>query len=155
MTFKLRHTQWIYAKFLTPTKGAFVLFFIFSLLFSQAAWSQDFSSIDRDLTALENLIADTISNTEGQQKLLEDLRQNLSESGNLIDSYGNIIQGQENLLAELQTRLNEMSETYRMQSALSAKYEKSSKFWKTFTLVAIPVTALISGGIVYAITDRR
>jgi hypothetical protein len=46
-----------------------------------------------------------------------------------------------------------MSETYRKQSALSAKYEKSSRFWKTFTLVAIPVTALVSGGLVWAITQ--
>jgi len=37
------------------------------------------------------------------------------------------------------------------QSQLSVKYEKSSKFWKTFTIIAIPVTALISGGIVWAL----
>jgi hypothetical protein len=37
-----------------------------------------------------------------------------------------------------------MSETYRKQSALSAKYEKSSRFWKTFTLIAVPAAAVLS-----------
>jgi DNA repair ATPase RecN len=129
----------------------FVFYFSLSLLLSPAAWSQDFSSIDSDLVQLENLIVNTLSNTEEQQRLLEDLRKNLDESGNLIDSYGKTITGQENLLRGLQTRLNEMSEIYRMQSALSAKYERSSKFWKTFTLIGIPLAALISGGVVWAV----
>ena len=130
---------------------AFGLCFFCYSLFSQAAYSQDFSSIDSDLAALENLIQDTLANTEEQQKLLDDLRRNLSESGSLIDSYEHIIQAQENLLSDLQERLNEMSETYRMQSLLSAKYERNSKFWRAFTFIAIPVTALISGGIVWAL----
>jgi septal ring factor EnvC (AmiA/AmiB activator) len=131
-------------------KTTFALIFLCSSLSSQAVWPQDFSSIDNDLQTLENLINDTIANTEEQQKLLDDLKENLSESGNLIASYENIIQEQEKLLANLQLRLNEMSETYKTQSLLSAKYEKSSKFWRTFTIIAIPVTAAISGGIVWA-----
>ena len=127
------------------------LCFFFCPLFSQAAYSQDFSSIDRDLDQLENLIADTLRNTEEQQKLLEDLQQNLSESGNLIENYESIIIRQEELLANLQKQLNEMSETYRKQSALSARYAQNSKFWRTFTIIAIPVTALLSGGIVWAV----
>ena len=54
-------------------------------------------------------------------------------------------------MRDLQERLAEMSETYRRQSALSAKYEKNSRFWRTFTLVAVPAAALLSGGIVLAI----
>ena len=122
------------------------------LLLPQALYCQDFSSIERDLEQLENLIADTLLNTEEQQKQLEDLKRNLSESGNLIETYGNIITGQEKLLTDLQIRLNEMSETYRKQSSLSAKYEKSSKFWRTFTLIAVPAAAVLSGGIVWAAT---
>ena len=125
-------------------------FFCFSLS-SQGVWPQDFSSIDRDLAQLEALIADTLLNTEEQQKLLNDLKANLDESGNLIASYENTIQEQEKLLKDLQARLTEMSETYRKQSALSARYEKSSKFWRTFTLITIPVTALISGTVVWAV----
>jgi septal ring factor EnvC (AmiA/AmiB activator) len=120
------------------------LFCIFSLLLPQAAWSQDFSSIGGDLAKLENLIRDTLENSEGQKQQLEDLRKNLAESEALIGSYESIIQERENLLRDLQARLNEMSETYRMQSALSARYEKSSRFWRTFTLVAVPAAALLS-----------
>ena len=128
----------------------FALLFFCFLLSSPVAYSQDFSSIDSDLQQLESLINDTIASTQEQQKLLDDLKENLSESGNLIADYENIIQEQEKLLANLQLRLNEMSETYRMQSALSARYARSSKFWRTFTIVAIPVTAVISGTVVWA-----
>jgi hypothetical protein len=129
-----------------------VLCFISSWLSPQVLWPQDYSSIDSDLQALESLINDTIASTEEQQKLLEGLRKSLDESGSLIANYGSIIAGQESLLANLRERLNEMSETYRMQSQWSAKYERSSRFWRTFTLVAIPVTAVISGSIVWAVS---
>jgi len=66
---------------------AFALFFIFSSLSSPVVFAQDFSSIDNDLQTLEDLINDTLTNTQEQQKLLEDLRRNLDESGNLIASY--------------------------------------------------------------------
>ena len=128
----------------------FILFFLF-LALSQDAFSQDFSSINQDLNLLESLIIDTLANTEEQQRLLEDLKQNLIESGILIDSYKSIIQEQENLLSSLRIQLNEMSETYRMQSQLSARYEQRSRFWRTFTIIAIPVTAIISGSIFWLI----
>ena len=120
-----------------------------SLLFSQAAFSQDFSSIGSDLETLESLITDTLWNMEEQQKLLENLKRTLDESGNVIESYESIIAGHEDSLKSLQARLNEMSETYRTQSSLSAKYESSSRFWKTFTLIGIPSAALLSGTLVW------
>jgi uncharacterized protein YukE len=123
---------------------------VFFLLSSQAVWSQDFSSIDTDLQALEDLIADTLTNTQEQQKLLEDLRQSLSESADLIASYENIITERENLLRNLQAHLAEMYETYKRQSALSAKYEKSLKLWRNCTLIGIPAAALLSGVVVWA-----
>jgi septal ring factor EnvC (AmiA/AmiB activator) len=137
--------------FYTARFIAAVMCFIFFSLSSQDASAQDFSSIDNDLALLENLINDTLSNTQEQQKLLEDLKQNLNESDALISSYENTITEQEKLLANLREQLNAMYETYRKQSALSARYEKNSKFWKTFTLIAIPVTAVISGGVVWAV----
>jgi DNA repair ATPase RecN len=120
-------------------------------LLPQAAFSQDFSSIDRDLAELENLIHDTLVNSEAQLKQLEDLQRNLAESGELIRSYERIITERENLLKDLQGRLSEMSEIYRTQSALSAKYERNSKFWRNFTLIAVPSAALLSGGLVWAL----
>jgi septal ring factor EnvC (AmiA/AmiB activator) len=135
----------------SPSFFAIALFCILSSLFSPALFSQDFSSIERDLSELESLITDTLANSEEQQKQLDALRKNLAESGELIGNYESIIAERENLLKDLQARLNEMSETYRTQSALSAKYERSSKFWKTFTLIAVPTAAIISGGLVWAL----
>ena len=119
------------------------------LFFSPGLYSQEFSSIDSDLDQLESLIAATLLNTEEQQKLLESLQQSLSESGSLIENYESITNRQELLLEDLQARLSEMSETYRRQSALSAKYAKSSRFWRTFTLIAVPVAAALSGTLVW------
>jgi DNA repair ATPase RecN len=136
---------------LSPFVFAALLFCTLSSLFSPAAFSQDFSSIDRDLSELESLINDTLENSEAQQRQLDALRKNLAESGELIGNYESIIAGRESLLKDLQARLNEMSETYRTQSALSAKYEKSSRFWKTFTLIAVPAAAIVSGGLVWAL----
>jgi hypothetical protein len=132
----------------SPFFFAVPLFFVLSSLSPPAARSQDFSSIGEDLSALESLIQDTLENSVGQQKQLDDLRKNLTESGELIGSYENIIAGQENLLKDLRTRLAEMSETYRMQSSLSARYERRLRFWKIFTLVAVPAAAILSGGLV-------
>jgi len=134
----------------SPRYTAAVILFIFSYLSSPAVYSQDFSSIDQDLAQLESLINDTLANTQEQQKQLENLKQNLNASAELIASYENTIKEQEKLLEDLRKQLTAMSETYKMQSQLSARYAQSSKFWRTFTLVAIPVTAIISGGVVWA-----
>jgi hypothetical protein len=55
------------------------------------------------------------------------------------------IAAQESLLTELRQQLNEMSQTYKALSDLSVKYERSSRFWRTFTLIGIPAAALLSG----------
>jgi len=101
--------------------------------------AQDFSDIDRDMDLLESLIEDTLKSEKLQQQLLEDLKASLNESADLIDNYESIIQERETLLLDLWEQLNRMSEIYRMQSSLSAKYERSSKLWRTFTLIAVPV----------------
>jgi len=116
--------------------------------------AQGFSSIGRDLDQLESLIADTLLNSQEQQKMLEGLKQSLDEKEILIDSRESIITERESLLQELQAQLIEISEIYRTQSALSAKYERSSKFWKVFTAVGIPAAAVISGVFVWASMQR-
>ena len=136
----------------SPHFTAAVILFFFSYLSSPVAYSQDFSSIDQDLAQLESLINDSIANTQEQQKQLEDLKKNLNASAELINSYENTIKEQETLLADLRKQLNAMSETYKMQSQLSAKYAQSSKFWRTFTLIAIPVTAIVSGVVGFAMS---
>jgi hypothetical protein len=133
----------------------FVLCCLYCLLSLSAVYSQDFSSIGEDLTQLESLIAGTIESTEAQQKQLEDLKLSLEESGKLIEDYESIIAGHENLLRGFRTQLDEMSKIYREQSALSVTYEKSSRFWRTFTLLAVPAAALLSGGIVLGVCAGR
>jgi hypothetical protein len=76
---------------LSPHFFAAVLSCTFSLLSPRALYSQDFFSIDRDLSELETLIHDTLTNSEVQQKQLEDLQKNLAESGELIGNYESII----------------------------------------------------------------
>jgi hypothetical protein len=51
-----------------PSFPACIFFFTLLLLSLQAALSQDFSSLDRDMAELENLIQDTLRNSEAQQK---------------------------------------------------------------------------------------
>ena len=134
-------------------KSCIIVFcFIYSLLSSQAAFAQDFLSLDDDLQLLEDMIKDTIANTQEQEKLLQDLRQSLSESGTLIAGYENRITEQEALLKNLQAQLNAMSETYHQQSNLSGKYEQRLRFWRNFTLIGIPAAMLVSGGVVWAVS---
>jgi DNA repair ATPase RecN len=105
--------------------------------------------MDTNLQQLQNLINDTLRNTEAHETLLQTLKQNLDESGQLIESYETTIAEQEKLLRDLQKHLDELSAIYKTQAALSAKFERSSKFWKIFTLIAIPTTAAISGLVVW------
>ena len=143
-----------YYKKSLPRLTVGVLLFIFSLLSLQGVYAQDFSSLDSDLQQLEDLIKDTIVNTGEQQKLLDSLRQSLNESETLILDYENRITKQEALLRDLQTQLQAMSETYKMQSNLSARSETRLRFWKRSTLIGIPVTAVISGVVVWAVVQR-
>jgi DNA repair ATPase RecN len=103
------------------TAFAALCFLLFSLL-PRAAHSQDFSSIDADLRQLQNLISDTLRNTEAHETLLQTLKQNLDESGQLIESYETTIAAQEKLLKDLQKHLDELSAIYKTQAELSAKY---------------------------------
>jgi hypothetical protein len=135
----------------SPSCSAIAFLLAWSLLLPPGLSCQDFSSLDKDLLQLESLIHDTLENSEAQRQQLEDLQKNLAESGELLKSYEGIIAGQESLLRDLQGRLSAMSETYRKQSELSARYEQSSKFWKRFTLAAVPVAALLGGVLVWAI----
>ncbi|MDR0689836.1 MAG: hypothetical protein LBG08_06180 [Spirochaetaceae bacterium] len=134
--------------------AAIVLLCTWSWLLPRGLSSQDFSSIDRDLSALEDLILDTLKNSETQTRQLDDLRRNLAESEALIGNYETIITGRERLLRDLRTRLNEMSEISKRQSDLSRKYAESSRFWKTFTLIGLPAAALLGGGLIWMVKSK-
>ncbi|MDR0690269.1 MAG: hypothetical protein LBG08_08425 [Spirochaetaceae bacterium] len=134
--------------------AAVALLCTWSLLLPQGLSSQDFSSVGRDLSALEGLILDTLKNSETQMQQLDDLRRNLAESEALIGSYETIITERERLLGDLQIRLNEISEISKRQSALSRKYAENSRFWKTFTLIGLPAAALLGGGLIWMVKSK-
>jgi septal ring factor EnvC (AmiA/AmiB activator) len=108
----------------------FLLSAVFVLSLSLLPWGlsaqgspPDFSSIDSNLEELENLITNTLNNSETLMRQLEDLSLTLNERERLISE-------QENLLTELQKQLHEMSETYRTLSQYSKSLEAKSKFWE-------------------------
>ncbi|GHU87709.1 hypothetical protein FACS189476_03580 [Spirochaetia bacterium] len=126
------------------SRHCFAVFCLISLLLSFPLYSQEQSSIYDNLDKLESLLLDTLSNSETQSRQLEDLNRTLAENEQ-------ILRGREQLLTDLRAQLTAMSETYQKQSDLSAKYGRSSRFWKTFTLIGIPVTAVISAGVTAAV----
>jgi uncharacterized protein (DUF3084 family) len=113
-----------------------------------------FSSVADNLTALENLIAATLSDNETLTQQLQALQQNLSERETLLTEREQALSGketslttQDSLLRELRQQLGEMSAIYKEQSLLSAKYERKYRLWRRFTLIGIPAAALLSGGL--------
>ena len=76
--------------------------FIFSLLFSQFALAQDFFSNDNDLQPLDSFI----QNTEEQQKILDDLMENLYVSMNTIKE----LKENNSLAKELTAEFTELTE---------------------------------------------
>jgi uncharacterized protein HemX len=116
-------------------------------LFAQES-QPDLSDIDKSLEELQSLIEDTLSNEQQQTQRLDNLNQILAENERLLSE-------RETLLQTLKTQLADLSETYKRQSELSKKYERDSRFWRTFTLVGIPAAVVISGGVTAAILSRR
>jgi hypothetical protein len=86
---------------------------------------------------------------------LQALKLNLTEQEQLLNEREASMTAQEQLLKELRADLTEMSEIYKEQSQLSKSYERSSRFWKTFSLIAIPATAFISTGVTAAALAGR
>jgi septal ring factor EnvC (AmiA/AmiB activator) len=116
--------------------------------------SPDFAGIEQNLSALESLIADTLNNNEALTRQLRDLKANLQTQEALLNEREASMTAQEHLLKELRSDLTEMSEIYKEQSDLSKSYERSSRFWKTFSLIAVPATALLSGSLTALILSR-
>ncbi|MCL2443101.1 MAG: hypothetical protein FWD13_06490 [Treponema sp.] len=99
----------------------------------------------------EDLIDSMINNKQELQKLIEALRSNLHDSGNKDTACEAIITEQENILENLHNQLNIMSETYKKQKILLARYKQKSNFWKIFALIGIPITAVIIGFIFFSV----
>jgi hypothetical protein len=107
-----------------------------------------FSNIDQAL----NLMSDSMNNEEAVILQLEELKRNSIEQEQILNEKEASIAEQERLLLELRQRLEGMSQIYREQSILYEKSAASSRFWKRFSLIALPVAALLSGGITALVT---
>ena len=100
---------------------------LFSFCFYSVA-----SEIQQGLTDIETFAINIENNSLQQQKQIELLTIDLAESQKLLEDY--------------QKRQNEMSQ---MQEALLKQlnyYESKYKSWKTFAMVAIPLTAITTTG---------
>jgi hypothetical protein len=100
----------------------------------------DFASIESVMDGIESLLLDTIGTNETQQRQLNDLSQTLSERERLIEEQGNS-------LRTLRTDLGGMSETWKKLSDYSKSLEQKSAFWKRFSIIGLPLAALLGAGI--------
>ena len=117
-------------KFLT------LLLVLFSFCFCSVA-----SEIQQGLTDIETFAINIENNSLQQQKQIELLTIDLAESQKLLEDY--------------QKQQNEMSQ---MQEALLKQlnyYESKYKSWKTFAMVAIPLTAITATGIAYMVLNNK
>ena len=98
------------------------------------------SEIQQGLTSIEDFAINIENNSLQQKKQIELLTIDLAESQKLLDDY--------------MKQQNEMSQ---MQEALLKQlkcYERKYKSWKTFAMVAIPLTAITATGITYMVCNK-
>jgi len=127
-------------------KGLFFAVLLSGLpLYSQE--QPDFGGIQEDLGQLERLIGASLREKETQEAQLQALKENLSAQEALLSEKEASIQAQDALLTTLRTQLAEMSSLYKTRSELSARYERKSKFWRTFSLISLPTAAIISAAL--------
>ena len=113
-----------------------LLLVLFSFCFYSVA-----SEIQQGLTSIEDFAINIENNSLQQQKQIELLTIDLTESQKLLDDY--------------MKRQNEMSQ---MQEALLKQrnyYERKYKSWKTFAMVAIPLTIITTTGITYMVCSNK
>ena len=113
-----------------------LLLLLHSVLYSQAT-----STIQSNLTSIEDYAINIQNNSLQQQKKIELLTIDLAESQKLLDDY--------------MKRQNEMSQ---MQEELLKQlkcYEAKYKSWKTFAMVVIPLTAITTTGITYMVLSNK
>ena len=113
-----------------------LLLLLHSVLYSQAT-----STVQSNLTSIEDYAINIENNSLQQKQLIESLQIDLAESQKLLDDY--------------MKRQNEMSQ---MQEALLKQlkcYEARYKSWKTVAMVAIPLTAITATGITYMVLSNK
>ena len=112
-----------------------LLLALFSFCFCSAA-----SEIQQSLTSIEDFAINIQNNSLQQQKEIELLTIDLAESQKLLEDY-----------------MKQQKEMSQMQEALLKQrnyYERKYKSWKTFAMVAIPLTAITTGLIVSWVCNK-
>ena len=98
------------------------------------------SEIQQGLTDIETFAINIQNNSLQQQKEIELLTIDLAESQKLLEDY-----------------MKQQKEMSQMQEALLKQrnyYERKYKSWKTFAMVAIPLTAITTGLIVSWVCNK-
>ena len=113
-----------------------LLLVLFSFCFCSVA-----SEIQQGLTDIETFAINIENNSLQQQKQIELLTIDLAESQKLLEDYqkrqSEILQTQEALLKQLKG------------------LEQKCRNWKTFAMVAIPLTAITATGITYMVLNNK
>ena len=113
-----------------------LLLVLFSFCFYSVA-----SEIQQGLTDIETFAINIQNNSMQQQKQIELLTIDLAESQKLLEDY-----------------MKRQSETLQTQKALLKQLkglEQKCRSWKTFAMVAIPLTAITATGITYMVLSNK
>lgn len=111
------------------------------VLFSFSYFYVVASPTQQGLTSIEDYAINIENNSLQQKLLIENLTTDLTESQKSLEEYQKqqeqILQMQEGLLKQLKD------------------YERKCKNWKTFAMVTIPLTIIITTGITYMVCSNK
>lgn len=113
-----------------------LLLVLFSFCFYSVA-----SEIQQGLTDIETFAINIENNSLQQKQQIELLTIDLAESQKLLEDY--------------QKRQSEMLQTQEALLKQLSYYESKCKNWKTFAMVAIPLTAITATGITYMVLSNK
>ena len=111
------------------------------LLQCSLLYCQPTSTVQSNLTSIEDYAINIENNSLQQKKKIELLTIDLAESQKLLEDY-----------------MKQQKEMSQMQEALLKQlkcYERRYKSWKTFAMVAIPLTAITATGITYMVLSNK
>lgn len=117
------------------------LFLLLLLLLHSALYCQETSAVQSGLTSIEDYAINIENNSLQQKMQIENLQLDLKESQKLLE---------ESKKQQMQTL--QMQETLLKQLK---SYEAKSKSWKTFAMVAIPLTIITTTGITYMVFSNK
>ena len=107
--------------------------FILLLLLHSVLYSQEISTVQSNLTSIENYAINIEQNSIQQQMKIESLEEQLKNAKISQEAL-------ENSVIEISAQADKLLKQLKC-------YERKYKNWKTFAMVMIPLTAITSTGI--------